>query len=370
MAVHKRKDTNKYEVRIRLKDGTKYSKSFTSKLLANKHNVKILAEIENGTFLKEDDNITVVKASEIYIARYININCKESTKNGYIGYLNNHILPYFGNKPMCNITKVNIEEFKLHLLSKMQVTGNYKKLANETINHILHLTGAIFKMMVDDEVIKKNPVEKVKKLPVNTKEANFLEIKEANKLLDYVKMNYPKYYALLLTAIITGARQGELLGLTWDDIDFENGIISINKTYSHGKITTPKTRSSIRNIELPSFLANVLKEYKKEYSTSDIIVFANNKGKHLDARNMVQRFFAPCIQEAGVKQVTWHELRHSCITALAENGVNIKYIQQHAGHSNINTTLRLYTHVTEKMKQDAISVLDSVYRPAVKLKVI
>ena len=374
MGISYRPDTNKWVVRIRNKKlNIDYTKCFTSKTLAKKDELRVKAEIEAGTYMKQNENMTFAQASELYMQNVVERKCRESTKNGYIGYLNNHILPYFGEKTLCNITKFDVEDFVNQLnntrCKHIKSTNNGiieeltdKKLSNETINHIIFLCGAIFEYMVDSDVIAKNPVKKVNKMPKETKESVFLTAEECNKLFEVAKVKNEKLYLVLLTSIVTGMRQGEVLALTWDDIDFNSNTISVNKTYSKGVLGKPKTNSSIRTVKISPKLAHLLKEHKLKARPSNLnLVFSNEAGNYIDSRNLVNRFFKPCLKEAGLKDITWHELRHSCITALAEEKVNLKSIQKQVGHSSENTTLRIYTHATEKMDSELVDALDKLF---------
>lgn len=374
MGISFRPDTNKWVVRIRNKKlNIDYTKCFTSKTLAKRDELRVKAEIEAGTYMKQNENMTFAQASELYMQNVVERKCRESTKNGYIGYLNNHILPYFGEKALCNITKFDVEDFVNQLnntrCKHIKSTNNGiieeltdKKLSNETINHIIFLCGAIFEYMVDSDVIAKNPVKKVNKMPKDTKESVFLTAEECNKLFEVAKVKNEKLYLVLLTSIVTGMRQGEVLALTWDDIDFNSNTISVNKTYSKGVLGKPKTNSSIRTVKISPKLAHLLKEHKLKAKPSNLnLVFSNEAGNYIDSRNLVNRFFKPCLKEAGLKDITWHELRHSCITALAEEKVNLKSIQKQVGHSSENTTLRIYTHATEKMDSELVDALDKLF---------
>ena len=374
MGISYRPDTNKWVVRIRNKKlNIDYTKCFTSKTLAKKDELRVKAEIESGSFFKQNENMTFNEASELYMNNVVERKCRESTKNGYIGYLNNHILPYFGEMRLCNITKFDMEEFINQLNNtrckhiKSTNSGiveefTDKKLSNETINHIIFLCGAIFEYMVDSEVIAKNPVKKVSKMPKDVKESVFLTAEECNKLFEVAKVKNEKLYLVLLTSIVTGMRQGEVLALTWDDVDFNSNTISVNKTYSKGVLGKPKTNSSIRTVKISPKLAHLLKEHKLKAKPSNLnLVFSNEAGNYIDSRNLVNRFFKPCLKEAGLKDITWHELRHSCITALAEEKVNLKSIQKQVGHSSENTTLRIYTHATEKMDSELVDALDKLF---------
>ena len=374
MGISFRPDTNKWVVRIRNKKlNIDYTKCFTSKTLAKRDELRVKAEIEAGTYMKQNENMTFAQASELYMQNVVERKCRESTKNGYIGYLNNHILPYFGEKTLCNITKFDVEDFVNQLnntrCKHIKSTNNGiieeltdKKLSNETINHIIFLCGAIFEYMVDSDVIAKNPVKKVNKMPKETKESVFLTAEECNKLFEVAKVKNEKLYLVLLTSIVTGMRQGEVLALTWDDVDFSSNTISVNKTYSKGVLGKPKTNSSIRTVKISPKLAHLLKEHKLKAKPSNLnLVFSNEAGNYIDSRNLVNRFFKPCLKEAGLKDITWHELRHSCITALAEEKVNLKSIQKQVGHSSENTTLRIYTHATEKMDSELVDALDKLF---------
>ena len=374
MGISYRPDTNKWVVRIRNKKlNIDYTKCFTSKTLAKKDELRVKAEIEAGTYMKQNENMTFAQASELYMQNVVERKCRESTKNGYIGYLNNHILPYFGEKTLCNITKFDVEDFVNQLnntrCKHIKSTNNGiieeltdKKLSNETINHIIFLCGAIFEYMVDSDVIAKNPVKKVSKMPKDVKESVFLTAEECNKLFEVAKVKNENLYLVLLTSIVTGMRQGEVLALTWYDIDFNSNTISVNKTYSKGVLGKPKTNSSIRIVKISPKLAHLLKEHKLKAKPSNLnLVFSNEAGNYIDSRNLVNRFFKPCLKEAELKDITWHELRHSCITALAEEKVNLKSIQKQVGHSSENTTLRIYTHATEKMDSELVDALDKLF---------
>ncbi len=373
MSIRKREDTGKYEVRIRM-NGKQYSKSFNNKRIAEQHERKIISEIENGTFQKESKEILFGKASELYMKNVAYIHCKKSSINSYEGYLNNHILPALGSKKLCDISKIDCDKFIAGLSNKRckgvsrTKDGNLlrnktKKLSNETINHIIVLTKAIFEYFVDAEIIFKNPMKSIKKLKSTTPESAFLTIDECNKLIKVAKENYSlQDYVILYFSIVTGMRQGEVLALTWKDVDLKNGVISINKSYSKGIVSTPKTKNSIRNIKIPQKLIKVLREYKLSSVNSKYnLVFSNSEGNYLDCRNLVQRFFKPCLKKAQLKDITWHQLRHSCITAMAEENVSIKYIQKQAGHSSESTTLKIYTHATQNMETKAVKVLEDAF---------
>ncbi len=375
MGVSYRKDIDKWVVRIRYrKRSINYTKTFASKTLAVKDDIRVKAAIEAGTFFQQDSNMSLSEAIELYMETNIEGNKRESTIISYRGYIQNHILPYFKDKAVSEITKLNCDAFVKYLRNKLctRVIKTNKKeirvstnrtLSNQTIKHILCLLGAVFEYLVDSEVIPKNPLNRVKKPKIEYKEADYLTISEVNKLLEVAKSKFsPLYYMILSVSVITGMRQGEVLALEWSDIDFKKNVISIDKTFSKGKLGKPKTLSSIRDVKIPQNLALELKKYKL-YScgNSRNLVFANQEGNYIDSRNMVNRFFKPCLRAAGLREIKWHELRHSCITILAEKMVNIKSIQKQVGHSSESTTLKIYTHATQKTDEQMIQILESAF---------
>ena len=372
MAIRKRKDTNKYQVRIR-KKGIDISKSFRSKKQAEQFERQALNEIESGSYGKYDKNITFEELAMLYMQNRIELVCRESTKVDYYGYLKNHLLPLWKHKKVVDISKLDCDNLVKTLANKkcikvkkvrngIKAELSSRKLSNKSVNNILTFAKSVFEYGVDSDVLLKNPMRKVKKLPNNTQEANFLTIKECQRLLKFAKEKYPDYYTILYLSIVTGMRQGEALALTWDDIDYDNSVISVTKTLHLGGIGEPKTTASRRNIKIPRTLVLELKKHQLASRQNDKrLVFANEEGNYMDASNLRKRFLYPCLEESNLKRVTWHQLRHSCITALCEGNVPIKCIQKQAGHSSETTTLRIYTHVTEKMENQAIDILEKAF---------
>jgi integrase len=352
----KRKDTGKWEISFRDENGKRKRLShFKTKAEALMEQSRIDVALQEGTYKTIDKNITLKQASDMYVRQYIDRHCKKSSKNGYEGYLNNHILPVFKDRKLFEIKKSEVEEFVITLVDK--------QLAPMTINHILHLFGAIFEKMIDDDIVKFNPVKRVKKLKIQRKKANALTAEQVEKCLTTAKIEYPQYYELLYTAIYSGLRQGELFALTWDDVDLEKKTIAVNKSYSKKELGETKTESSIRDIRTCPSLLKLLKEWKLKSKPNDKnLVFANEVGNYLDARNVLQRFLYPCLAKAKVKKVKWHELRHTHISLLLSQNVTPQVIQKQAGHSTIATTMDVYGHIMPSVYNSSIDELDNAFQ--------
>ncbi len=214
----------------------------------------------------------------------------------------------------------------------------------------------------------KNCASKVK-LPKGAKKEmlvwNELEIK---RFLEFAKEN--RYYIAFELALLTGMRQGEILGLRWKDINLDKGYLVINQTLSHdGKtfLVCGKTKSSRRNIQHPNSTIDGLKRHKiivnkeKEndiYTNNDLVV-CTQVGTPLNPANL-RRSFNNLIKTAQVPQIRFHDLRHTHATLLLSKGVNIKVISERLGHSNIKVTLDTYSHVLPTMQEDAIKKLEGI----------
>ncbi|MCP4368683.1 MAG: site-specific integrase [Deltaproteobacteria bacterium] len=158
-----------------------------------------------------------------------------------------------------------------------------------------------------------------------------------------------KYKTLFMLAIMSGARQGELLGLKWADLDLKNKQIKIRRTFNNQAWNKPKTRSSKREIDLGPTMIRALKKWRLACPPNKLdLMFPNEAGKPLNHNNMVNRHFTTALIKAKIDRIRFHDLRHTYASLLIEQGENIKYIQSQLGHSNPTVTLNVYAHLMNK----------------------
>jgi integrase len=184
-----------------------------------------------------------------------------------------------------------------------------------------------------------------------------------------------KLETLLTLALATGMRRGELLGLRWQDIDFEVGCLhvrhSVGRVGRYGMIKSePKTQRGRRKIMLPAFVLEALRQHQqqqhaaREEAGSDWqekdIVFAGRNGKYFDL-NGLDYHFKRLLKSAGLPNIRFHDLRHSAATILLSMGVHPKVVQELLGHSNISITLDIYSHVLPSIQQEAMNKLDDLF---------
>lgn len=168
-------------------------------------------------------------------------------------------------------------------------------------------------------------------------------------------MESQKYRTLFMLAIFTGVRQGELLGIKRGDIDWANCQINIQRTFNMGRFFSPKTKTSIRKVDLGPTVMTELKKWKLACPQNDSdLVFPNGSGGPINYSNMVGRHFLPPLEGAGLPRIRFHDLRHTYASLLIDQGENLKYIQTQLGHSSPTVTLNVYAHLMKPTNQKAV----------------
>lgn len=277
------------------------------------------------------------------------------------------------------VEKMTEEHFKELKLKKITVAYCQKvviKLSKSYIlyNHYLSVINRIFKYAVLMDVINSNPFDKVikPKSRQTQRKGNFLtkeELKEFLKLAQTTTLSY--FFPLVHLMAYTGLRQGEALALEWSDIDFENKKITVDKTAVRIKekqiIQTPKTKNSKRVISIDPATLSILKSWKKDqikiyfkngkhFEGDDNFVFTNQRAEWVHIHNFI-RYFKRFIADHKLKTITPHGLRHTHASLLFSAGVEPKNISDRLGHSTVQITLDLYTHINEEQRTDTVEKL-------------
>ena len=292
-----------------------------------------------GANSSKNVNIKFKDIVEKFIALYVKPNLKPSTIRSYHDHYRLHIKDFF--------LDIKLVEINTMILLRFIKTKKKEGLSNKTINNILTTIVTIFNWAIENGYTNYNPAQIVKKLKVENLEMNFLTSSEITAVLEYAQMNYPDFYPLLLTAIYSGMRRGEILALTWDCVNFKECKIKVRKTLYKGQFLTPKTKNSIRDIRVPQKIIEVLKLHKsmQEFENPLNLVFSQENGKPIDADNMVKRRFNKVLKGANVTQIRFHDLRHTYASLLLAKDMNIKYIQKQMGHANFEITMNTYAHL-------------------------
>lgn len=355
--VRKNKRANYWEVDyLDLFGKRKVKGGFKTKVEAESAMVDILSKVQTGT-APGDCKMTFKEASEIFMRLHASKKCKYNTEHGYKGYLKNHLLPYFGKLKLCEITPLAVNEFVAQELE----TGR----RNSTVNKYTKLMSQIYSFMIDMDIVVKNPLVRIKSLKEErSEEIRSLSTEETKIFLSKAKEIYPDFYPLLFTALFTGMRQGELMGLTWDSINWITRKITVDKNFTHGRVGTTKT-GKVRKVDMSLELVKVLKEWRLACPKGEHnLVFPNGDGGYQDANNMIKRRFKPALNRAGIDSLRFHDLRHTYASLLLANGAPMKYVQHQLGHSSIKMTMDLYTHLLPEVNEQCVNLLDNIVERA------
>lgn len=311
-------------------------------------------EIDDGKFAKQDYS-TFKQVYELWLVNY-KLTVKTSSAIRITCLFENQILPKFGDK---RIKKIN--------------TAFCQKIVNEWNNEnapvrLRSYTKKIFQYAISINLIANNPMDNIltprKNHTAEKKKENFFDKNQLKNFLDIIEReeSYGVYTIFRLLAY-TGMRKGELAALTWNDIDFIDGKVKIEKTgyYLEGKaqITTTKTKKSQRTISLDKSTLSVLKKWKLEQKkyllTNGIrvkrdheqLIFSNNKNELL-----YNAFVNDVLRNYTEFNITPHGFRHTHASLLFEAEASIKQVQERLGHATIKTTMEIYTHVTKETEKD------------------
>lgn len=307
------------------------------------------------------------------------VNKKPSTKERYDSVFRNYI------------ENSSIYEIKLKDLTASDIQSYYKDLVSQgksiaSIKNLHKLITPCIRYAYDNNRIFKDFTRSIV-LPADTEKQKLnkvsdvkpFSLEEQRQFVEAIRGN--KLETLFLAALDTGMRQGELFALTWNDIDFNNSCINVNKSFKSvrnidtGKyeevIQTPKTDNSIRIIAIPDHLITKLKKHRTAQKALKLkmanlyedtqLVFCNEFGRHLDSSN-VRKQLKKILSTNGIKDRKFHDLRHTYATRLFELGEEPKTVQSLLGHSNISITLDTYTHVLDSLKKRAASKLNDLYK--------
>jgi integrase len=200
----------------------------------------------------------------------------------------------------------------------------------------------------------------VEKPRVEKEEMDILSPEEIRLFLDEVT---PKHKPFFLTAVLTGMRRGELLGLRWGDIDWHHRQIHVRQALCDTvkDFLTPKSRYSVRRVDMSPKLVRELKKHKLSSPISELdLVFCHSKGTAHDPDTLIRRHYLPALRKAKIRQVTFHSLRHSNVSMRIEQGQNIVYISRQIGHASVKTTLDIYGHLIKDANTGQAMKLDNI----------
>ncbi len=348
---------------------------------------KFVADVQNGMVI-EGKSLRFSEFTEIWKRDYGSKELAPSTYKRYCRMLETRLLPYFGHFYVNKIKPTDIMQFydllskDTQLVRKKDNEGNktLKPLSGKTILEHHRLLRAMLHKAVYWQVIVSNPAERVQPPKAKKPKRKYYDDDQCKILLENLEQldeEQIKYKTAIILTVFTGVRLGELMGLEWNDIDFRNGIVSINRSSQYladtGVFTkVPKTESSIREVAIPDFVISLLEEYKLWYDEQkslygELWIDSNRLFVQADGKPMhpstISKWFVKFIGQIGLPVINFHGLRHTNATLLIAQNIDVAVVAARLGHAQITTTLNFYVHPIISHNKTAGFALENLLLP-------
>ena len=327
---------------------------------------KIVSEMDSGTYA-EPSKMKVSQWLDEWLASYT-MNIKPATRSAYEEHIRVHIKPSLGDIPLKQLSTRDIQQLYTNLLKERELSP--KTVRN--IHGVLHRTLEQAKLL---GYIRVNLADAAVTPRMEKKQVETLDAEDIGKFLAAIRGT--KYEYPLFVAVFTGLRQGELLGLTWDCVDFEHGMLLINKQHNRVKGDTEFRFASLKNdkarvLTVADEVIDVLKLQKQRqeswaaalgngWENPDNLVFTTEFGRYINNKILYQNF-KRIAKNWGKPGLRFHDLRHTYAVNSLRAGDDIKTVQENLGHATASFTLSTYAHATPGMKRESAKRMTAFIR--------
>ena len=333
---------------------------------ASRRLTELLASLDKGIYTPPG-KLTVADLLNQWLRGYVKTNCSIRTLDAIESIAKHHLIPVLGHTQLKQLQPSVIQAY---------YSQACEKLSARSVHYHHRILKQALKYAVRQGYLGHNPCDFVDPPSPKGKSMRTLTQSEVTDLLRTASSN--SHYPVIYTAVSTGLRQAELLGLRWRDIDIASRSISVNRVlYKRRGIcqfNEPKTAHSRRRVSMTSKLAEFLAEYRLERErlyhqigktiSLDDLVFANHEGKPIDP-GVLTHNFARIAKRAGLQGIRFHDLRHTFASLMLLQGAKPKVISEALGHASVAFTMDVYSHIIEGMQSDAMALLDKVLPTAV-----
>ncbi len=325
---------------------------------------ELLHQVDNGTFMKPGKT-TLAEYLERWLRDYVWPNLAPRTAEGYEHIIRRHLIPGLGN-----ITLIGLKPEHLQRYQSEKLSGG---LSTQTVRHHRMALHRALQTAVEWGLLARNPVDAVRPPRVQGVE---MQTWDENDIATFLEAARPTpYFALFHTALFTGMRRSELLGLRWCDLDLLLCKAYVTRSLHVLKggqvlIRQPKTAKGKRMIDLSPLAASVLREHREKQALDramlgiplrdDDLVFSDLEGKPL-LPNTVTHAWIKLVRRTGIKPIRLHDARHSHASIMLKQGAHPKVVQERLGHASIQITLDIYSHVTPGLQEAAAARFDQAF---------
>jgi integrase len=325
---------------------------------------KAMADRDGGLIF-DTGKMTVGEYLDRWLSDSVRGTVRTSTFERHEGIIRTHLRPSLGHIKLKSLTPTHVRSLHREKLDSGLAPGTVRK-----IHSTLHKALA---QAVSDGLIPRNAAD-VKAPRPAPEEMRPLSEGEARTFLDVAKASGDRFESLYVLAITTGLRRGELLGLRWDDVDLECGTLRVERALVRegGRHTVgeTKTKRGRRQVNLTPRTVSTLKAHRKRQLEEKMrfaglykdhgLIFTTQVGTPVNPENLVKRSFKPLLKKAGLHEIRFHDLRHTCATLLLGRGVHPKLVQELLGHATIVMTLDNYSHYLPSMGDQASGAMETL----------
>jgi len=340
-----------------------------TKRVAQQRMHELLHTLEQGAYIKPA-RVTLGEWLRDWISGYVATNCSLRTAQSYQSEVMRHLTPSLGAIPLTHLQPQQLQNYYAHALSQGRVDGK-GGLSARTVQYHHRILSEALSHAVKMGLLVRNVAEAVAPPRFEQKNMTTLVPEDVPQFLEAA--HETPYYVLFYTALYTGMRLGELLGLRWCDVDLDMASLSVVQAlYKRSgvcKMIKPKSSHSRRRIALSPSLALLLRDHKGEQQTQRILLgklpvdsglaFSHLDGKPLDP-GVVSHTFGKVLRKAGLPHIRFHDLRHTHATLLLKGGVHPKIVSERLGHANIGITIDTYSHVLPGLQERVAEQFDNL----------
>ncbi len=349
---------------------------------AEKKLAGFITEIENSSAFADPSRLSFKGFAEKWLTEYAEPNLAPKTFLGYKRMLEQHIIPALGCARLDQIKPLHIVEYENSLRQNgARKDGKKGPLSETTILQHHAVLSSIFNAAVDWQILKENPVARVKRPRKNKANIPAYDEEQTAALLAALEYEQPQYQALVHLALTSGLRKSELMALTWDDVDFEAGTIEVTKTRQYAphigvhERDCTKNETSNRLISIPQSTLNILSRHKAEQEAlkekagnlwqGSNRLFTTNLGEDMFPDTPTS-WFPKFLKKHGLPHMNFHGLRHTAATILISQGVDIKAVSARLGHARTSTTVDIYAKALRSADRACADVMDNIAKDAKK----
>jgi integrase len=382
MASIKKREDGRYRARYRDETGREHARHFVKKVDAQRWLDEVTASIVTGQYVDPKAGRETVRE---YAERWRAIqNHRPGTAALYERVLRLHLYPVLGDRALSSVRHSDVRAF---------LTGLATRLAPNTARQVHAITRTIFRSAVHDRLLPESPFVNVKLPPVRRDRVEPVTIEQVRGIVEAAP---DRMRALVVLAAATGLRQGELLGLTVDRVDFLRREVRVDRQLVYVSGAAPylgpaKTQESVRSVPVPAFALDALAAHLAAHSPGDVellsraeagtprvttaaLVFQADKGGPM-LRTTLHGRWQMTLRRAGLDVgLHFHHLRHHYASVLLDGGESVKAVQERMGHASADETLRTYAHLMPASEQRTRSVVetawDKIARPADSVRTV